>query len=74
MDIKTKYSIGESVWFIEKRKVQNGRIINVDANIGYRQGTKVSTVVDYTIDYILDSARVNEADIYSTKEELIKSL
>lgn len=72
MTIETKYSIGDEVWGewymeIERFKVKGIRIIV--------KGIKPSILYDLvdTQDYT-NEASMTEEDLFSTKEELLKSL
>lgn len=65
MEIKTKYNIGEMVWFMYDnicvlKKVEN---INIDVYHKY---------VQYMFDE--NSIWLSEKHLFSTKEELLKSL
>lgn len=65
--VKTKYDIGNTVWYIRDNKARYAEItgfsISVEAN---------KTEIKYTLHY--DSGKVEESLAFPTKEELLKSL
>ena len=72
MKIETKYDIGQEVWFMFANKPRTAKVIR----IGIQCRTEC-TVVLYEIkpnNYDVKPFKVEEFDIYLSKEELLKSL
>ena len=65
MTIKTKYNIGDEVWFIRNNKVTLGfvEIINIR-----------HTTFEEDIEYYVLGNWYYESSLFPTKEELLKSL
>lgn len=65
MTIDTKYDIGETVWFMHKNKCVSMKIenINIEVKIKY-------------IQYVFNESEIwiSEKHLFSTREELLKSL
>lgn len=81
MEIKTKYNIGDEVYFIHNNKITHNKISNIDIYIKLSRDKKEILLIEYTIDLELSTGRLGdnyatrlESALYSTKEELIKSL
>lgn len=71
MDIKTKYDIGQSVFYMDNNKVKEGTIdrIHIDAQYNAKDNkVKISYRLFTTAKYYEDD------EIFLTKEELLKSL
>ena len=70
MTIKTKYNIGDKVWFMNEGEPTSERIVRIDVEQYERK-----QFVEYTVvlsDVILTS--FYEQEVFPTKEELLKSL
>ena len=73
MTIETKYNIGDEVWVMHDNKVKRGIIIKIDASLerdmnSQNVGKSVYYgLYDFPYPYI-------ENHIFTTKEELLKSL
>jgi len=72
MDIKTRYNIGDEVWFMNKNKACSDIITAVHTyrtetifNITYGFGKSIHSQI---------IATMSEQDLFPTKEELLKSL
>ena len=65
--VKTKYDIGDKVWYISNNGVHGGRITGFNIKI-----ESDKTEIRYTIHY--DWGTVEEGLAFPTKEELLKSL
>ena len=76
MDIKTKYDIGQSVFYMDNNQVKESIINQILAEVRYRIGYKRKSIIEVSVSYYLvDSNRLNEERyIFPTKEELLKSL
>lgn len=82
MEIKTKYNIGDEVYFIHGNKIIHNKIRRIDISIlEERKKNIIIPRIEYTIDLGFKTGRISdtltsriEFDIYSTKEELIKSI
>ena len=73
MIIKTKYSVGDTVWYIYCRThtcIIKG--VRVTSRICKKFCIKPFT--ETVIEYLVDGEWVNEDDLYPTKEELLKNL
>lgn len=75
MEIKTKYNIGDEVWYISNNKVNSLKITRINVltslipkTIGY--GCELNQCVDYCEGNIV----LPEYKLFPTKEELLKSL
>ena len=74
MKIKTKYAIGQEVWWKDKQGgIHSGKINAIrasvydkESNVGIQYGIKHKTFDDYYYEWFWN--------FYSTKEELLKSL
>jgi|JI10StandDraft_1071094.scaffolds.fasta_scaffold742979_3 hypothetical protein len=71
MELKTKFNVNDIVWFMEKNKPVEEKIWNIEISIGNNPRIK----------YIFFNNRNNEShrvmmekEVFSTKEELLKSL
>lgn len=80
MEIKTKYNINDEVYFIHGNKIRYNKIYRIDIII-YEENDKVIPRIKYTIDLGIKTGRVcdtitsrEEEELFSTKEELIKSI
>lgn len=83
MTIETKYNIGDEVWLMEANKCMSGKIVGFrhTYGIGHRYGHlytgKESVRIDYSIEIpyrIFHAVDIEERRVFSTKEELLKSL
>ena len=76
MDNKTKYDIGQSVFYMDNNQVKESIINQILAEVRYRIGYKRKSIIEVSVSYYLvDSNRLNEERyIFPTKEELLKSL
>ncbi len=82
MEIKTKYNIGDEVYFIHGNKITHNKITRIDISIREERNKNVIIPrIEYTIDLGFKTGKISdtltsriEFDIYSTKEELIKSI
>lgn len=80
MEIKTKYNIGDKVYFIHGNKITCNKIISIDISIYDRKNNGIPKI-EYTIDFGFRTGKISdtltirpEEELYSTKEELIKSI
>jgi hypothetical protein len=71
MTIETKYNIGDEVWFMHNNKVYISFITDVRI-----KKNNVNTKIEYMVESMqkIDFGIKKEFDLYSTKEELLKSL
>ena len=70
MEIKTKYNIGDEVWFNSIRTPKKGIIIRIECTVGI-YGESYREYRKYQID---NGIFYDEQDLFPTKEELLKSL
>ena len=69
MDIKTKYDLGQSVFFIEDNRVNEDIIDSIRIDIKYLGGIRVGRFY-----YRIGGKPYLEEKLFPTKEELIESL
>lgn len=65
MNIKTKYNIGDEVWFKVEAGVSKSKILHIDIFV-----TKIFTSISYNVAGLM----IAESQLASTKEELIEML
>ncbi len=75
MKIETKHSINDSVYLLYDSKVVQGTIIYINYSIR-NNGGNIEESTTYTVTGISGITTVNKEEnkLFSTKEELIKSL
>ena len=69
MTIETKYNIGDEVWLS-----YGGRSVKTNIQVIYFQARDGGTATYYQMNYKGVVVQYKEDNIYSTKEELLKSL
>ena len=76
MDIKTKYDLGQSVFFMNNNHVNESVINQISAEVRYRIGYKRKVNIDVSVSYYLVDSNLlyEERKLFLTKEELLKSL
>ena len=82
MTIKTKYNIGDEVWFLEDSKAKSGKVtgLRFSYGIGEYFGEVIThvgqTYVNYFLrgDFIHSGCIFEEKFLFPTKEELLNSL
>jgi hypothetical protein len=67
LKVSTKFDIGDKVWYISDNKVNENDITGVSISVDNNELVNV----DYTLHF---NDKVSENLLFSTKEELIKSL
>lgn len=70
MQISTKYSIGDTVWYMDKNNV----VSSVVDNLVYERGRKVIGAEYNTFYSLSNNDERNEKVLFQSKEELLKSL
>lgn len=70
MTIKTKFNVGDIVYFIWNNQVCNAPITAINIQITKTHGMKIK----YTISYKDLTASLCDSSMFLTKSELIKSL
>lgn len=66
--VKSKFNIGDKVWFISNNKVQSLPVTGVCISVDAEEGCTVEHILHY------NSSWVNECTLFNSKEELIESL
>ena len=76
MDIKTKYDLGQSVFYMNNNQVNESVINQIFVEVRHRIGYKRNFIIDMSVSYYLvNSNRLyKERELFLTKEELLKSL
>jgi hypothetical protein len=69
MKIETKYNIGQVVWFMEENGPKSDVILGIEVNI-----YKEKVFIEYLFANDSYPYGLIEADLFPTKEELLKSL
>ncbi len=72
MDIKTKYDLGQSVFFMKDNKVETSAIKQISIDVWYNKDEEIRMRIHY---YLFSADQFYEEDnLFLTKEELLKSL
>ena len=72
MDIKIKYDLGQSVFYMNDNRVQNNSVHRILLEIDYDCNSNIRVKKGY---YVSDNAPMKrETELFLTKEELLKSL
>ena len=72
MDIKTKYDLGQSVFFMKDNKVETSAIKQISIDVWYNKFNEIRIKERY---YLFSADQFYEEDnLFLTKEELLKSL
>ena len=72
MDIKTKYDLGQSVFFMKDNKVATSAIKQISIDVWYNKNNEIRMRIHY---YLFSVDQFYEEDnLFLTKEELIESL
>ena len=76
MDIKTKYDLRQSVFYMDNNQVKESVINQIFVEVRHRIGYKRTFIIDVSVSYyIVNSNRLyEERELFLTKEELLKSL
>ena len=76
MDIKTKYDLRQSVFYLNNNQVKESVINQILVEVRHRIGYKRKFIIEVSVSYYLvDSNRLyEERELFLTKEELLKSL
>ena len=72
MDIKTKYDLGQSVFFMKDNKVETSAIKQIRIDVWYNKDNEMRMRIHC---YLFSGDQAYEEDnLFLTKEELIESL
>ena len=76
MDIKTKYELGQSVFYMNNNQVNESVINQIFVEVRHRIGYKRNFIIDMSVSYYLVDSNLlhEEGKLFPTKEELLKSL
>ena len=76
MDIKTKYDLGQSVFYMNNNQVKESVINKILAEVIYRIGYKRKGYIEMSVSYYLADSNLlyEEGKLFPTKEELLKFL
>lgn len=72
MTIKTKYNIGDEVWFMYRNKITSGNVQFVLCTIN--RDLSITISYDVRTNVLPNPLTCRESELFPTKEELIKSL
>ena len=71
MEIKTKFDVGDKVWFMLNSKPIEAKIYKINI---YGTKDEKQTSITYSVESSLYFGVFNEKKLYASKEELINSL
>ena len=72
MEIKTKYDIGQRVFYKGHYYVDEGTIVSINIKVGYKEDP---IIISYCVNFIFFTYySIKEEKLFPTKEELLKSL
>lgn len=74
MEIKTKFNIGDQVWWIKNGTPQTGKIVSLHTHVYNMSDLYISTEYDVWVESWASRIEILERLLFSTKEELLKSL
>ena len=76
MDIKTKYDLGQSVFYVNNNQVKESVINKILAEVRYRIGYKRKGYIEMSVSYYLADSNLlyEEGKLFPKKEELLKFL
>ncbi len=66
--VKTKYNIGDKVWYLSNNRVQSLDITGVNVCVESKKECKVEYILHF------NSSWVNEGKLFKSKKELLESL
>lgn len=69
MEIKTRFNVGDTIYFMYDNKVCNSSVCSISVWAG-----RESMDIKYYVDRDKDKISITEGKSYATKEELIASL
>lgn len=72
MVINNKFNLGDKVYFIDGRRIKEGKVTMVDMVNEMFYGDPIISVY-YRIDSSSEDSLIDEEDVFASKEELIKS-
>ena len=74
MDIKTKYNIGDKVFYIHNNQLCKGAVHDIHVLV-FPDGLKRNISISYSIrNFSILKSLIFEKDLFGTKEELINNL
>lgn len=73
MEINNKFNLGDKVYFIDGRSINEGRVTMVDMVNEMFYGDPIISIY-YRIDSSSEDDLIDEEDVFASKEELLKSL
>ena len=76
MTIETKYSLGDEVWYMENNEAKKSRVeyIYTNTHTSIQHGVPPTTNISASYHLTGRNVIISEDDLFSTKEELLKSL
>lgn len=72
MEIKTKFEIGQDIWFMEDNQPRKAEVTKISIDIRPNQYTIVGVLILYHYGGYIEKI-VNENRCYSSKKELVES-
>ncbi|WP_314201280.1 hypothetical protein [Capnocytophaga sputigena] len=83
MEIKTKFNLGDTVYYIEKNKIHQGKVVRIDTTSALNQRTyndgSVKTSESYIETYKVSNSEKRKQSferylLFATQEELLEDL
>ena len=73
MELKSKYSLGEECWIMSGNRPTKWKVDGIFFNVS-KKDDKIVTNVEYTLARLTSEVKHEEKGLFSTKEELLKTL
>ena len=75
MELKTKFGLRDTVYFMSENKVHKGDVMEISLNLKTTPEGNMENISYHVYDYSVSAfIKLNESVLYSSKEELLKSL
>ena len=72
MDIKAKYNLGQTMFYMKDNKVETSAIRQIRIDVWYNRDNNIKERISYCL--FSSDHFYEEEDLFLTKEELLKSL
>ena len=75
MELKTKFGLRDTVWFMSDNKVHHGDVLGIFLKLNATPDGNIENITYNVYDYSVSAwVGLHENAVYSSKEELLKSL